>query len=125
MCGERIAGCAAGRGAAPRGEFRLPGRAGGQIRANAPQSMEAVTPTDRRLAGAFLALADDPAPPLSQRSVPRVVTALAATVTLALAAPVAWVATAPGKLPADPPAATATAKAALAGPHADDDDGAS
>jgi hypothetical protein len=87
--------------------------------------MEAVTPTDRRLAGAFLALADDPAPTASQRSVPRVVTALAATVTLALAAPLAWAATAPGKLPASPPAATATAKAALAGPHADDDDGAS
>jgi hypothetical protein len=86
--------------------------------------MEAVTPTDRRLAGAFLALADDPRPPANQRTMPRVVTALVATVTLALAAPVAWAATAPGKLPADPPAATTTAKAAPAAP-ADDDDGAS
>jgi hypothetical protein len=84
--------------------------------------MQAVTPPDRRLAGAFLALADGGEPPLNQRSVPRVVAALAATVTLALAAPLAWAATAPGKLPADQPAAmTAKAVAAL---HGDDDDGA-
>jgi hypothetical protein len=84
--------------------------------------MEAVTPTDRRLAGAFLALVDDRRPPTDQRSVPRVVAALAATVTLALAAPLAWAATAPGKLPADQPAATTTAKAVPA-PQADDDGG--
>jgi hypothetical protein len=83
--------------------------------------MEAVTSTDRRLAGAFLALADAAEPTVSQRSLPRVVAALAATVTLALAAPLAWVATAPGRLPADQPAATtAKAVAALLG---DDDDG--
>jgi hypothetical protein len=86
--------------------------------------MEAVTPIDRRLAGAFLALGDDPAPPANQRTVPRVVAALAATVTLALAAPLAWAATAPGKLPADQPAATTSAKAGPAA-QADDDDGAS
>jgi hypothetical protein len=84
--------------------------------------MEAVTPIDRRLAGAFLALGDDSGPPANQRSVPRVVTALAATVTLALAAPLAWAATAPGKLPADQPAAMTSAKAVPA-PQADDDGG--
>jgi hypothetical protein len=82
--------------------------------------MEVVTPPDRRLAGAFLALADAAEPLANQRSVPRVVAALAATVTLALAAPLAWAATAPGKLPADQPAAmTAKAVAHLG----DDDDG--
>jgi hypothetical protein len=83
--------------------------------------MEAVTPPDRRLAGAFLALADGGELPANQRTVPRVIAALAVTVTLALAAPMAWVATAPGKLPADQPAAT-TAKA-LAALLGDDDDG--
>ena len=76
-----------------------------------------VTPTHRRLAGAYLALGDDPEPPLSQRSVPRAVGALAAAITLAFAAPLAC----PDRLPADQPAATAVGKAAL--PHGDDDDG--
>jgi hypothetical protein len=80
--------------------------------------MGAVTPSHRPLAGAYLALGDDPHPPPDQR----VVVAFAATVTLALAAPLAWAATAPGKLPADQPAATQTAKA-LPAPQADDDDG--
>jgi hypothetical protein len=93
------------------------------MRARPPQPMEAVTPTDRRLAGAFLALADAAEPMPNQRSVPRVVAALAVTVTLALAAPLAWAVTAPGKLPADPPAAMTTAKAVLAAQA--DDDGAS
>ncbi len=84
--------------------------------------MGAVTPSHRPLARAYLALGDDPQPPLDQRSLPRVVVAFAATVTLALAAPLAWAATAPGKLPADQPAATQTAKA-LPPPQADDDDG--
>ena len=83
--------------------------------------MEALTPSPHRLAGAFLALADAGEPSAAQRSVPRVVAALAATVTLALATPLAWAATAPGKLPAEQPAATtAKAIAALVG---DDDDG--
>jgi hypothetical protein len=80
-----------------------------------------VTPTHRRLAGAYLALGDDPEPPLSQRSVPRALGALAAAVTLAFAAPLAWAAAAPNRLPADQPAATAASKASL--PHGDDDDG--
>ncbi len=84
--------------------------------------MEAVTPPDCRLAGAFLALADGGEAPVNQRSVPRVVAALAATVTLALAGPLAWAATAPGKLPADQPAAMTTAKA-VAAHLGDDDDG--
>jgi hypothetical protein len=79
-----------------------------------------VTPTHRRLAGAYLALGDDPEPPLSQRSVPRAVGALAAAIALALAAPLAWAAAGPDRLP-DQPAATAVGKAAL--PHGDDDDG--
>jgi hypothetical protein len=93
------------------------------MRARPPQPMEAVTPPDRRLAGAFLALADGGEPSAHQRSVPRVVAALAATVTLALGAPLAWAATAPGKLPADQPAAMTTAKALAALLGGDDDDG--
>jgi hypothetical protein len=81
-----------------------------------------VTPTHRRLAGAYLALGDDPEPPSSQRSVPRALGALAVATTLALAAPLAWAAAGPNRLPADQPAATPTGKAALALP-ADDDDG--
>jgi hypothetical protein len=75
-------------------------------------------PTDEHshLAGAFLALADDPEPSPSQRSVPRAACALAAGVLLALAAPLAWASPAPR----DQPAATAAGKAA--GVVADDDD---
>lgn len=82
-----------------------------------------VTPSHSRLAGAYLALGDDPEPPLGQRSLPRAVGALAAAITLALAAPLAWAAAAPDRPPADQPAATPTGKAALA-LSADDDDGA-
>ena len=53
---------------------------------------------------------------------PRAVGALAAAITLALAAPLAWAAAGPNRLPADQPAATQTGKAAPALP-ADDDDG--
>jgi hypothetical protein len=84
--------------------------------------MGAVTPTHRPLAAAYLALGDDPEPPVDQRSLPRVFAAVAATVTLALAAPLAWAATAPGK-PFEQPAATTNAKAAPA-QQADDHDGA-
>jgi ABC-type antimicrobial peptide transport system permease subunit len=45
-----------------------------------------VTPTHRRLAGAYLALGDDPEALVGQRSVPRAVGALAAAIALALAA---------------------------------------
>jgi hypothetical protein len=81
-----------------------------------------VTPTHRRLADVYLALGDDPEPPSGQRSAPRVVGVLAATVVLAFAAPLSWAAAGPGRLPADQPAATPAGKAAL-GMHADDDDG--
>jgi hypothetical protein len=76
--------------------------------------MGAVTPTHRPLAGAYLALGDDPQPPASQRSVPRVLTAMVAAVTLALGVPLAWAATASGRLPADQPSATPAVKAAAA-----------
>ena len=92
------------------------------MRANSPQAMGAVTPTHRPLADAYLALGDDPEPPMTQRSVPRVMTAVVAAVALALAVPLAWAATSSGRLPADQPAATPTAKAAAAVLF-DDDDG--
>jgi hypothetical protein len=104
-------------------ESGLRWRHGGQVRAESPNPMGDVTPTHRRLAGAYLALGDDPEPPLGQRSVPRAVGALAAAITLALAAPLAWAAAGPDRLPADQPAATPAGKAALA-MAADDDDGA-
>ena len=68
------------------------------------------------LARAYLALADDPAPAATQRSLPRAVVALLATVVLALAAPLAWVSAARGE-PRDTPAATA-----VKGSHAEDDE---
>jgi hypothetical protein len=103
-------------------ESGLRWRHGGQVRAESPNPMGDVTPTHSRLAGAYLALGDDPQPPPGQRSVPRAVGALAAAIALALAAPVAWAAAGPDRPPADQPAATATGKAAPA-PAADDDDG--
>ena len=68
------------------------------------------------LAGAFLALADDPSPAPVQRSAPRMLCALAAGVVIALAAPLAWTSPAPR----DQPAATAAGKAA--GVEIDDDE---
>jgi hypothetical protein len=103
-------------------ESGLRWRHGGQLDAESPDPMGDVTPSHRRLAGAYLALGDDPEPPLGQRSVPRAVGALAAAITLALAAPLAWAAAGPDRVPADQPAATQTGKAAPAQP-ADDDDG--
>jgi hypothetical protein len=78
--------------------------------------MAALPSTHPRLAHAYLALADDPAPAAVQRSLPRAVVALFAALVLAVAAPLAWASTARGE-PRDTPAAT-TAK----GGHADDDD---
>ena len=92
------------------------------MRGNLPQAMGAVTPTHRPLADAYLALGDDHEPPVTQRSLPRVLTAVVAAVALALAVPLAWAATSSGRLPADQPAATPTAKAAAAVLF-DDDDG--
>jgi hypothetical protein len=84
--------------------------------------MRELSPTHHRLASAYLALGDDPEPPPVQRSLPRAITALAATITLALAAPLAWAATTPGKLPADQPTATAAGKASAEAHAADDDE---
>jgi hypothetical protein len=84
--------------------------------------MRQLSPTHRRLASAHLALADDPEPPASQRSLPRAIGACVAAVTLALATPLAWAAAAPGKLPADRPSATATGKASAGELAADEDD---
>jgi hypothetical protein len=84
--------------------------------------MGAVTARHRRLAGAYLALGDDPEPPPAQRSAARVAGAVAATLTLALAAPLAWAAAGPHRLPADQPAATTPGKAVVAS-HDDDGDG--
>jgi hypothetical protein len=67
------------------------------------------------LAGAFLALADDPSPAPVQRSVPRVLCALVAGAVIALAAPLAWASPAPR----DQPAATVGKSAAF---EVDDDD---
>ncbi|MET0769005.1 MAG: hypothetical protein ABW081_03790 [Solirubrobacteraceae bacterium] len=72
------------------------------------------------LARAYLALADDPAPPAVQRSLPRALLALVATVVLAFAAPQAWASIARGE-PRDSPAATAV-KAGHDQDDADDDD---
>jgi hypothetical protein len=74
-------------------------------------------PTDEHphLAGAFLALVDDPAAAPSQRSLPRGMCALVAALVLALAAPLAWASPAPR----DQPAAT-TGKSA--GVEVDDDE---
>ena len=80
--------------------------------------MRPPTAEHSHLARAFLALADDPEPPPSQRSVARVVCAFAAGIVIALAAPLAWATPSPR----DQPTATATSKAgALLG---DDDEDA-
>ena len=85
------------------------------------RTMAAPTSAHRRLASAYLALSDDPAPPAPQRSAPRTLGAIAAVIVLALAGPLAWASAASGRS-ADPPAATPAAKAALPGPEADEDD---
>jgi hypothetical protein len=85
--------------------------------------MEAQTSAHPRLARAYLALSDDPAPPAPQRSAPRALGAVAAAIVLALAAPVAWASAASGRPPADQPAATTAGKGGMAAPEADDEDG--
>ena len=73
--------------------------------------MEPPSPAHRPLALAYLALADDPDAQVGQHSVPRMLVALAAAITLAFAAPLAWVSAIPGK-PRDTPAATLVKAAA-------------
>src|SRR3954468_17779309 len=121
MCVQRIAGRAAGRGMRSRDEGGGGGGGGGDFRPPPPQAMGAVNPTHRPLAGAYLALGDDPEPPLTQRSVPRVLTAVVAAVTLALAVPIGWGGATSGRVPADQPTATPAAKAAAPALLDDDD----
>jgi hypothetical protein len=87
-----------------------------------------LTVTDhQRMARAFLALTDDLAPEALQRSLAKAATAFAATVVLALAVPVTWMAPAPPAVPSkvgDQPAATlGNSKAALAAADDEDADG--
>ena len=81
--------------------------------------MAALPTSHPPLARAYLALADDPAPPVAQRSASRATVALIATLVLAFAAPQAWASTARGE-PRDAPAATAVK--AGHGDDGDDDD---
>ena len=79
-------------------------------------------PDPHRLARAFLALTDDAAPEPPRRSAPTVVVAALATLTLAVAAPLSWmapVARAPQKATDQPAATLASSKAAF---HAADDE---
>ncbi len=81
--------------------------------------MRPPTAEHSHLAGAYLALADDPLPAIAARRSPaRALCAAAAGVVLAFAAPLAWAAPAAGK-PRDLPAATAHGKAGVV---ADDDE---
>jgi hypothetical protein len=84
-------------------------------------TMTVLPSTHPPLARAYLALADDPAPAVGQRSLPRAVLAVIAALVLALAAPQAWISTARGEL-RDTPTATAV-KAGHAEDDGDDDDG--
>jgi hypothetical protein len=77
------------------------------------ERMRETTFEHRRLAHAFLALSDDPEPELGRRSLARTLCAVAATVVLALAAPLAW----------DQSEATAASKSTVAEEADDDDDG--
>ncbi len=74
------------------------------------------------LARAYLAIADDPEPPAVQRSPSRVLCSLLAAVVLAVAAPLAWTSSSPGK-PLDQPAATAVKGNGSAEDDEDGDDG--
>ena len=77
--------------------------------------MRQPTAEHSHLAGAFLALGDDPQPAPPQRSALRALLAVSAAIVLAMAAPLAWASPAPR----DQPAATASGKAA--GVEVDDD----
>jgi hypothetical protein len=79
-------------------------------------------PTPVPLAQAFLALGDNDAAAPERPSPVLVVAVIAATIVLALAAPLAW-ASAPGQKLSDQPAATAPSKAAVPAPDDDVGDG--
>jgi hypothetical protein len=81
----------------------------------------------QRIASAFLALTDDLSPEAVQRSLIKVVSAFAAVLVLALAAPMTWVAPAPvlnsSKVGDQPAATLGNSKAALAAADDEDADG--
>jgi len=101
----------------PIGELVVGGRARRAVTA-VSQDMPEIT-AHVHLAGAYLAIADDPEPPAAQRSVSRALCGLFAIVVLALGAPLAWTSAAAGKS-LDVPAA-ATVKGT--GSDEDDEDG--
>ena len=79
-----------------------------------------------RMARAFLALTDDPAVEVVQKSLVRALAAFAAVLVLAFAAPMTWMASATPATPSkvDQPTATlANSKAALAAADDEDADG--
>ena len=84
-------------------------------------------PEHQRMARAFLALTDDLAPEAVQRSLTKVISAFAAVLVLALAAPVTWMAPAlplgPSKVGDQPAATLGNSKAALAAADDEDADG--
>jgi hypothetical protein len=86
-----------------------------------------ILPDSHRMARAFLALTDDPELDAVQRSLVKALAAFAATLVLALAAPVTWVAplapVSPGKVGDQPTATLANSKAALAAADDEDADG--
>jgi hypothetical protein len=94
----------------------------GMLAPRVARMMRQISSTHLCLASAHLALADDPEPFASQRSLPRSMLALVAAVALALATPLTWAAAAPGRLPADRPAATAAGKVAGGELAVDEDD---
>jgi hypothetical protein len=95
----------------PAARWRIRDFDAGAVGTCRSERMREPTFEHRRLAHAFLALADDPAAP-PRRSPARVVCAVAAAIVLALAAPLAW----------DQSTATATNKSPVA-EEADDDGG--
>jgi hypothetical protein len=83
-------------------------------------------PDHHRMARAFLALTDDPALEVVQKSLARALAAFAAVLVLAFAAPLTWMSSTPLVTPSkvDQPAATlANSKAALAAADDEDADG--
>ena len=84
-------------------------------------------PDHQRMARAFLALTDDLAPEAVQRSVMKALSAFAAALVLALAAPLTWMAPvlplSPAKVGDQPAATLGNSKAALAAGDDEDADG--
>lgn len=83
----------------------------------------AAHPAASRLAQAFLALEDDGVVRTSGRGPAVIVATVAATLVLALSAPLAWAASGAVPKPSDQPSATAVSKAAVPAPDDDGGDG--